>query len=193
MRYHYSKTQSIQNYLELLHRPWIVEFGSEDFGASITSLLELPISIYNSQSKEFFLAFLDNILRNCSISFIQRDSGHIDLAITGCWNNKKIAFPLWIMNDTLIGFEIISEEGQHQILDSFPLHWRTPVIQQTSINISKSETCENFVLENEIFCGDTIYLKIDEESIMIADINPIDDIKFFERIASTVIPEIDDD
>jgi hypothetical protein len=193
MRIHYSKTQSIHSYLDLLHRPWYVEFGCEDFGASLSSLLELPISVYNNQAKEFFLAFIDKVLYKCSISFILRGPGHIDLAITGYWKKKKIAIPLWIMNDTLIGFEVIPEERQYKILDSFPLHWKTPVIQQTSFIVTKSETSENIVLDNDIFCGDTIYLKIEKNNLMIVNIDQSNDLKFFERIASVVIPEIDDE
>ncbi len=193
MRNHYSKTESIHNYLDLIHRPWVVEFGCKDFGASLSSLLELPISVYNNQAKDFFLAFIDILLHKCSISFILRDPDHIDLAITGYWKMKKIAIPLWILNDTLIGFEIIPDEGQFKILDSFPLHWQTPVLQQTSKIVTRSEVNKLFVLDNDFFCGDTIYLKIEKCEIMIANINPSDDLKFFERIASAVIPEIDDD
>ena len=193
MRNHYSKTQSIHSYLDLLHRPWYVEFGCEDFGASLSSLLELPISVYNNQAKDFFLAFIDKVLHKCSISFILREPGHIDLAITGYWKKKKIAIPLWIMNDTLIGFEVIPEEHQYKILDSFPLHWKNPVIQQTSYFVTKSETTEKIVLDNDIFCADTIYLKIEKNYLMIANIDFSNDLKFFERIASVVIPEIDDD
>ena len=193
MRNHYSNTQSIHSYLDLLHRPWYVEFGCEDFGASLSSLLELPISVYNNQAKDFFLAFLDKVLQKCSISFILRDPGHIDLAITGYWKKKKIAIPLWIMNNTLIGFEVISEEHQFKILDSFTLHWKNPIIQQTNKIVTKTETNINFVLENDIFCGDMIYLKIEGSRLMIANKDRSDDLKFFERIASAVIPEIDDD
>jgi len=165
----------------------------QDFGASISSLLQLPISVYTNQAKDFFLAFIDSVLRECSISFILRDLGHIDLAITGFWKMKEIAIPLWIMNDTLIGFEIISGEGHYQILDSFPLHWENPVTPHTSKIVTRFETTEKFVLDDDIFCGDTIYLKIDRENIIIANIKPFDDLKFFERIASAVIPEIDDE
>ncbi|MCK4847917.1 MAG: hypothetical protein KAT16_02720, partial [Candidatus Heimdallarchaeota archaeon] len=103
MKNHYSRTQSIHNYLDLHHRPWFVELEVKDFGASISSLLDLPISVYNTQAKDFFLAFIDEFLKKCSISFVLRDIGHIDLAITGYWKMKRIAIPLWIMNDTLIG------------------------------------------------------------------------------------------
>ena len=133
MKNHYSNVQSIHNYLDLFHRPWYVEFGCEDFGASLSSLLELPISIYNHQAKGFFLKFLDIFLRKCSISFILRNpstSCYIDLALTGFWNMKEIAIPLWILDDTLIGFETIQEEGQFTVLDSFPLYWQTAITQQ---------------------------------------------------------------
>jgi hypothetical protein len=172
-----------------------VEFSCEDFGASLSSLLELPISIFNHQAKDFFLGFLDTFLQKCSISFILRDSSnpcHIDLALTGFWNKEKIAIPLWILNDTLIGFEIILGEG-HQILDSFPLYWQTPVTQQTTEILTGPETKENIVLEDDAFCGNSIYLKIEQKVIMIVNINPYDDLKFFERIASAVIPEIDEE
>lgn len=196
MKNHYSNVQSIHKYLNLFHRPWYVEFMYEDVGASLTSLLELPISIYNHQAKDFFLRFLDTFLQKCCISFILRDPCnlcYIDLALTGFWNLKKIAIPLWILNDTLIGFEIIQGEGLFQILDSFPLYWQTPVTQQTTEILTGPETKETIVLEDDVFCGNSIYLKIEQNSIMIANTNPQDDLKFFERIASAIIPEIDDD
>ena len=196
MKNHYSKVQSIHKYLNLFYRPWYVELGCEDFGASISSLLELPISIYNDQAKEFFLVFLEDFLHKCAISFILKDPSnlcYVDLAFTGFWNMKRIAIPLWILNDTLIGFDIIQDEGQFQILDSFPLHWQTQVTQQTSKIHDRSETGEKIVLDVDIFCGKTIYLKIEQHSIMITNINPLDDLKFFERIASAFIPEIDND
>ena len=196
MKNHYSNVQSIHKYLNLFHRPWYVEFSCEDFGASLSSLLELPISIFNHQTKDFFLRFLDTFLQKCRISFILRDPCnlcYIDLALTGFWNLKKIAIPLWILNDTLIGFEIIQGEGQYQILDSFPLYWQTPVTQQTTEILTGPEKKEILILEDDVFCGNSIYLKIEQKSIMIANINPYDDLKFFERIASAVIPEIDEE
>ncbi|MHA1541753.1 MAG: hypothetical protein ACTSQH_02110 [Candidatus Hodarchaeales archaeon] len=196
MKNHYSNVQSIHKYLNLFHRPWYVEFSCEDFGASLSSLLELPISIFNDQEKDFFLGFLNTFLEKCSISFILRDPsnlGHIDLALTGFWNMKKIAIPLWILNETLVGFEIIQDESHYQILDSFPLYWKTPVSHQTTGGYTRSETNEKIVLDTDIFCGNTIYLKIKQKNIMISNINPQDDLQFFKRIASAVIPEIDDD
>ncbi|MHA1946986.1 MAG: hypothetical protein ACXAC6_13495 [Candidatus Hodarchaeales archaeon] len=196
MKNHYSIVQSIHKYLDLFHRPWYVEFGCEDFGASLSSLLELPISILNTQEKDFFLGFLNTFLEKCSISFILRDPSnlcHIDLALTGFWNKNKIAIPLWILDESLIGFEIIQAEGQYQIIDSFPLYWKTPVTQQTSKGLARAETKELIALDTDIFCGNTIYFRIEQNSIMIASTNPQDDLKFFERIASAVIPEIDDD
>ena len=196
MKNHYSNVQSIHKYLDLLHRPWHVEFRIEDVGASLSSLLELPISIFNHQTKDFFLGFLNAFLEKCSISFILRDPSnfcYIDLALTGFWNKNEIAIPLWILDDILIGFEIIQAEGQYQIIDSFPLYWKIPVTQQTSKELARSETKEIFVLDADVFCGNTIYLKIEQNSIMIANINPFDDLKFFERIASAIIPEIDEE
>ncbi len=196
MRKQFSKVQSIHKYLNLFHRPWYVEFGCEDFGASLSLLLELPISIFNNQAKDFFLGFLDTFLQKCSISFILRDPSnlcYIDLALTGFWNSKKIAIPLWILNDTLIGFEIIQDEDRYQILDSFPLFWQTPVTQQTTEILIGPEIMENIVLDDDVFCGNSIYLKIEQKLIMIADIHPSDDLKFFEKIASAVIPEIDNE
>ena len=166
MKNHYSNVQSIHKYLNLFHRPWYVEFSCEDFGASLSSLLELPISIFNDQEKDFFLGFLNTFLEKCSISFILRDPsnlGHIDLALTGFWNMKKIAIPLWILNETLVGFEIIQDEGHYQILDSFPLYWKTPVSHQTTGGYTRSETNEKIVLDTDIFCGNTIYLKIKQK------------------------------
>ncbi|MCK4848510.1 MAG: hypothetical protein KAT16_05780, partial [Candidatus Heimdallarchaeota archaeon] len=97
------------------------------------------------------------------------------------------------MNDTLIGFEIIPEEAGYQILDSFLLHWQTPVIKQPGRFVTRSEINEKIIIDNDIFCGDKIYLKIDVTNIRIVNINLINDLEFFERIVSAVIPEIDDE
>ena len=105
-------SQSIHDYMDFPHRIWTVEFEISDFGASLTSLLELPLQIYILDSKSFFWSFMKQFLQNCQISFILRkyDSADdcIELALIGFWETKQIAIPLWILNENLLGFEIIT-------------------------------------------------------------------------------------
>ena len=191
------KTQSIQEYLQLYQRAWFVEFDVSDFGASLSTLFELPRSIYHSQAKAFFRTFIDEFLQNSTINFVLKNDRtvtqepRIDLAIIGHWENKEFAIPLWIMNDILIGFEIIPAD-QYYILDTSPLEWKSPYLPNQRIFISDSDNEETYVLDSELFQENILYLKIARGSIFISDFNQETALKFFERIASTVIPEIDE-
>ena len=187
------KTQSIHNYLELLHRQWYVELDVRDFRASISSLLQLPIPVYDNQARDFFLTFLNNLLLKCSICFIQRETGHIDLALIGNWNTQQLAIPLWIINDELMGFDFLPINEKYEILDSFPLIWKNPIEEITTNPQTRTIKTESFVIDNDLFISNTVNLRIEMNSIVIANTNPIDELKFFERIASTIIPEIDDE
>ena len=130
------KQLSIHEYLGLGHqaKKWFLEFEVGDFGASITNLLELPLNIYETRRKSFFLAFISSFLQKCEISFILRklnlrDSkfDRIELALLGYWEKRQYAIPLWIMKDLLLGFEVIPNE-YFEILDSEPLTWSYGII-----------------------------------------------------------------
>jgi len=191
--------KSIQEFLHLFERFWFVEFELSDFGASLCALFELPSSIYHSQVKAFFWAFIDQFLQRSAIGFILNNklSGDlnqepkIDLAFIGYWENQEFAIPLWIMSDILVGFEILSED-QYSVLDAFPLSWQSPFLPKWKINTPKENNAEIYVLNGEVFQDETLYLKITGGNVFISDFNWIDELKFFERIASTIIPEIDD-
>ena len=191
--------QSIQEYLQLYHRAWFVEFDLSDFGASLSSLLELPSSIYHSQTKAFFWEFMNQFLQKSSINFIlNKDPSHadpqeskIDLALTGYWENKEYAIPLWIMNDILIGFEIISSDRYH-IIDSLSLKWNSPYLPSSGFIKNTSDTDKIYVINSNLFTGNSLYLKISHGVVFISDFSQEDEVNFFKRIASTVIPEIDE-
>ncbi len=180
-------TRSIRDYLNLDLNPWLVEFDVLDFSASLSSLFELPLPVYMIQAKEFFWKFIASFFSTCSIAFIQRiHQDMVDLALLGHWNNEQLAIPLWIMNDTLIGFEILSYRN-YSVIDSSLLKFK-PSFHQTH---NKSHKKDHYVMDNELFNGNRLYLKIINNSLLISDYNHIDDLAFFERIASTIIPELD--
>jgi hypothetical protein len=197
--------KSIQEYLHLYERAWFVEFDLSDFGhlsdsgASLSTLFELPPSIYHSQAKAFFWTFIDQFLQRSAIGFIlnNKSSGNIvqetkiDLAIIGHWNNKEYAIPLWIMNDILIGFEILSKE-YFAIIDAFSLNWQSPSYPGGSLKNSDDDKTEIYVLNSDLFQNNILYLKIAGGNIFVSDFNKNEELKFFERIASTIIPELDD-
>ncbi len=197
MSTHKKTNVTIQDYLELFDKAWMVEFDVNDFGASLSALLELPIQIYSSQAHDFFLKFIDELLRSASISFVKRklkisDKMNIELALVGNWNNIQLAIPLWILNDVLFGFEIISEE-EYEILDSFQLKWiYSDFCRNRQQRISDKEICFS-TLSNSLFNKNTIYFGIHHSTISIANHNFSSELAFFERIANTFIPEIDDD
>ncbi|MHA1994596.1 MAG: hypothetical protein ACW97Z_08660 [Candidatus Hodarchaeales archaeon] len=179
---------SIRDYLKLDLHSWMVEFDVSDFGASLSTLFELPLPIYLSQAKDFFWKFIIHFFQDCSISFIQRDhQDSINLALIGHWKNKKLAIPLWIMNDTLIGFEILPD-GIYSVLDSFSLNFESPFNHLTP----NAKNKDFLVFDNEVYYGNTLYLKIINDSLILSDFHQIDELAFFKRIASTVLPEIDE-
>ena len=180
--------QSIRDYLNLDLHSWLVEFDVSDFGASLSTLFELPLAVYLSQAKDFFWNFLSHFFTDCSISFILRtDQDIVDLALLGRWKNQNLAIPLWIMNDTLIGFEILPSVN-YSVIDSYPLNFESPFTQisQDTKNVKVS------VLNDELHDGNMVYLKIINNSLILSDYQQIDELAFFERIASMVIPEIDE-
>ena len=183
------ETQSIQDFLKLDLHSWLVEFDVSDFGASLSALFELPHAIYRSQARDFFWRFLTRFCEDCSICFIQlTHQNTVDLALLGTWKNQILAIPLWILNDTLIGFEILSS-ANFSVLDSFSLNFDSP------FNRLPQDTTKNnkfLVLDNDVFYGNTLYLKIINDSLLLSDYQQIDELAFFERIASTFIPEIDE-
>ena len=191
--------KSIQEFLHLSERSWFVEFDLSDFGASLCALFELPFSIYHSQGKAFFWTFVDQFLQRSAIGFILNNKLNndlnqepkIDLAFIGHWENRELAIPLWIMSDILVGFEILSD-GQYFVLDAFPLSWQSPFLPKLKNNSPKDDNAEIYVLNDKIFQEKTLYLKITGGNIFVSDFNRIDELKFFERIATTIIPEIDD-
>ncbi|PWI47229.1 hypothetical protein CEE45_12600 [Candidatus Heimdallarchaeota archaeon B3_Heim] len=180
--------QSIRDYLNLDLHSWLVEFDVSDFGASLSTLFELPLPVYLSQAKGFFWNFLSHFFTDCSISFILRtDQDTVDLAFLGRWKNQKLAIPLWIMDDTLIGFEILSA-ANYSMIDSYLLTFESPF---TKISQDTKNT-EVSILDNDLYHGNMLYLKIMNNSIILSDYQQIDELAFFERITSVVIPEIDE-
>ena len=95
------------------------------------------------------------------------------------------------MNDILIGFEIISSDFYH-ILDSSPLQWHSPYLFDQGSNTFTNDSDDVYVINSNIFTGTNLYIKIAYGNIFISNFNQEDEINFFERIASTVIPEIDE-
>ena len=192
---HKNTNITIQDYLELFHKSWMVEFDVSDFGASLSALFELPLQIYASQAKDFFLRFINELLRKASISFIQRKSkitakNSINLALVGYWNQAQFAIPLWILDDVLFGFEILSEQN-YKILDSFRLEY----LSFDSSIINQYDVLDKEIyfssLSNSLFNKNTIYFEIHQASISIANNLYSSELAFFERIANTIIPEID--
>ncbi len=191
------KQQSIHDYLELGHRIWFLEFEIGDFGVSIANLLELPQEIYDSRKKSFFWVFMKSFLQDCEISFIFRkwnpidpNFDTIDLALIGSWETKKLAIPLWIWKDLLLGFEVIPADC-FQILDSETLIWSQNIsmsIEQS--NSSRNTTSSQIVFTDDFFQGQKIYFKLEKNHIKIT--RYFNKVEFFDRIARTKIPEIDE-
>lgn len=191
------KQQSIHDYLGLGHRIWFLEFEVGDFGASIANLFELPLEVYKMRAKTFFWAFLQVFLQKVEISFIlrqsiQKDSSfdRIDLALLGYWENNQFAIPLWIMKDLLLGFEVIPAE-HFVILDSEPLTWSRPIsITNKHIDSSRKEEFDIIILSDDFFQGQKIYFRLEGGHIVISQY--LNELEFFDRIARTNIPEIDE-
>ncbi len=184
-------SQSIHDYLDFPHRIWTVEFDISDFGASLTSLLELPLQIYSMDCKTFFWSFMKQFLQNCQISFILRKYDSVDecieLALIGFWENQQIAIPLWILNENLLGFEIITLN--FTILDSETLFWNSPSLSSNQSMLSLINNEKEVILAEDIFENNKIYFKISNAEITLSDFN---ELEFFERIAQTIIPELDE-
>ncbi|MFX0014773.1 MAG: hypothetical protein ACFFB2_00765 [Promethearchaeota archaeon] len=191
------KQHSIHDYLELGTRVWILEFEIGDFGASIAKLFELPQEIYDSRKKSFFWTFIKSFLQTCEIGFIIRQSNPrnseydtIELTLLGYWETKRYAIPLWILKDLLLGFEVISVD-YFQILDSEPLIWNHRNFLTIDWNYSlKNTEPTRIVYDDELFQGQKIYFKLEGNHIKIS--RYFNEVEFFDRIARTIIPEIDE-
>ncbi|MFX0182596.1 MAG: hypothetical protein ACFE95_05885 [Candidatus Hodarchaeota archaeon] len=183
--------QSINDYLDLANKAWLVEFEATDFGASLSKILELPPRIYNANVKSHFWAFLKIFLQKCEISFILRYSTKpfsgsevIHLGLIGYWDGKQYAIPLWIFKDMLLGFELVT--SNFMILDSEPLTWSVPALITKETNpLVKNPS--HVILKDDIFVNQKIYFTLDKGQISIADYSG--EFEFFERIAQTKIPE----
>ena len=192
-----SDQQSIHEYLGLGHRAWYVEFEIGDFKTSLTDLLEIPLIIFEKQAKEIFWSFLQLFLQKSEISFIHRQpcpndlrSERIDLALLGYWENRQFAIPLWIMNDLLLGFEIIPSRD-FNVLDSEPLMWSQQVSKgRKDVNPAFNNELGYIFLNDGIFQGQKIYFKLEGGQIVVSKY--YDELKFFQRIAQTGIPELDE-
>jgi len=186
---------SIYDYLDLPHRTWCVEFESNDFGVSLTSILELPPSIYALNKKMHFWVFMQRFLEACEISFIFHQyeqnepiKDSIELALIGSWNYKQYAIPLWILNDTLLGFEIISSED-YIILDSEPLTWNLQINPDKTHVYSELNNYKIIVLEDNLFHKQKMCLKIKWREIFVSEF--YNELKLFERIAQTEFSNLD--
>ncbi|MHA2244295.1 MAG: hypothetical protein ACXADY_04960 [Candidatus Hodarchaeales archaeon] len=188
--------ESINDYLDLRHQIWFVEFEIGDFGASVANLLELPQEIYDLRIKENFWAFLRLFLQKCEISFILRPSylnksnpDRVELALLGYWENKQFAIPLWIMKDLLLGFEIISLDN-FIILDSKSLNWSPPVSLENNKIYSQYKNLDLVFLSDDIFQGQKIFFKLEKSQINVSKY--FDEYKFFNRISNTHLPKSDE-
>ncbi len=186
--------QSIQDYLRLTDKSWVVEFEIFDFGASLTSFLELPPVIYALNPKAHFWAFMENFLKYCEIGFIRRtpepsSDEHMEMALVGWCNNEQVAIPLWILHERLLGFEVIAS-SEFDILDSIPLKWITNDLPEQSNQYFLPMTSDEFIIQEDFFLKSKLFLRIDENQIFLSV--EIDEEEFFKRIAETDIPELDD-
>ncbi len=189
-----SNQLSIHDYLDLPHRTWFVEFEISDFGASLPSILELPPKIYELDKKMIFWSFLKEFLLKCKIGFILRKyTSHtdthedIELALLGGWENKQIAIPLWILQDVLLGFEVITPKT-FLVLDSEPLKWNSPVLNKQSRCISQNKQCNLEMYDSDLFQNRKLNFKINRGRISLSE--HYNELEFFERIAQTLIPEL---
>lgn len=189
------KQDSIQEFLDLNHKIWIVEFDSTDFISSLPQILEIPSKIFRQKAIEYLWTFLQKFLQNLAIAFILRSddstkdnlASQVDLALIGYWNNKYYGIPLWIMQDLLLGFEIIEEE-KFIILDKESLFF---IDSSNDYKTSFNDNETLIIVEENIFKKQKMFLEINNKNILITEY--FNEIDFFERIASTVIPEIDND
>ncbi|MHA1214730.1 MAG: hypothetical protein ACTSPG_05500 [Candidatus Hodarchaeales archaeon] len=186
---------SINEFLNLNNRSWIIELDAQDFTSTLSKLMDIPLEIYKQNLKAFFLQFLRYFLQEASIAFILRhyegdkitSEPHIDLAITGHWEKKNIAIPLWIMRDLLMGFEVLKNED-FSIIDSEILTNQSFYGEINTLNPSNHNIM--VVLEDEIFQGSKLCLEINNGDIYFSKY--FNDTLFLERIANTTIPELDE-
>ncbi|WP_455463170.1 hypothetical protein [Candidatus Hodarchaeum mangrovi] len=189
------KQDSIQEFLDLNHKIWIVEFDSTDFISSLPQILEIPSKIFRQKAIEYLWTFLQKFLQNSTIAFILRSddstkdnlASQVDLALIGYWNNKYYGIPLWIMQDLLLGFEIIEEE-KFIILDKESLFF---IDSSNDYKTSFNDNETLIIVEENIFKKQKMFLEINNKNILITEY--FNELDFFERIARTVIPEIDND
>jgi hypothetical protein len=137
---------------------------------------------------------MKQFIQNCEISFILRkynssEEECIELALIGLWENQQIAIPLWILNEKLLGFEIILP-SKFSILDSEPLIWNSPSLRSNQTNFSQISEEKVTILAEDIFKNDKIFFKIYRNEISISE--HYNEVDFFERIASIIIPELDE-
>lgn len=186
---------SINDYLDLAHKAWFMEFEVCDFGASITNLLELPLSIFEMNAKAHFWAFIKLFLQKCEIGFIFEHpkkelpgTDIINLALIGLWQGEQFAIPLWILKDLLIGFEVITPDT-FTVLDSEPLSWVLPnLVNRESIQF-RNNNVGVVLFGKDIFQGQKIFFRLDKRQISICEY--FNELEFFTRIAQTEIPELD--
>jgi hypothetical protein len=192
------KQLSIHDYLGLGHQSkiWFMEFAISDFDASLSKLLELPQEIYQTRKRTFFLAFMNSFLQRCEIGFILRNLDskveQIELALLGYWEESYYAIPLWIMNDLLLGFEVIPYE-QFKILDSELLTWPQRKNDITNQKLSLRSTESNLIILDDDFFqrqNQKIYFKLQGSTINLS--RYFNELELFDRIARTKIPEIDE-
>jgi hypothetical protein len=186
--------QTISEFLELSHKAWFIELEIGDFGASISDLLQIPLHILEKNLKFHFWMFLKQFLTTCHIGFIQRtfnkyESGSetVNLALIGQWEGKNHAIPLWILRDLLLGFEVIKPE-LFMILDTEKLYW--PSIRILDDSKQKKEDSYVVFLKEDIFSNKKVHLQLKNKHISVSKY--YDEIGFFEWIARTKIPELDD-
>ncbi|MHA2248416.1 MAG: hypothetical protein ACXADY_25940 [Candidatus Hodarchaeales archaeon] len=185
---------TINEYLDLGQRIWHIEFALSDFKTeNIAKLLNIPTSIYNTNPKTNFWAFLKVFLRECEIAFINRrypkgigiSRENEEIALLGYWENKEMAIPLWIIDDLLLGFEVISDE-EYQVLSSEPLNWVYPLTHEDISFIAGNGVVS---LDEDIYRNRKIFFELKRTFISLSAFN---ELEIFERIANVDLPEVDD-
>jgi len=111
----------------------------------------------------------------------------VNLALIGQWEGKCYAIPLWILRDLLLGFEVIASE-LFTILDSEEIYW--PSIRFFNNSTQKKDCSYVVFLEEDIFHDQKVFLQLKKNQITLSKY--YDEIGFFELIARTKIPELDD-
>ena len=190
-----NRQESIQEFLDLNQKIWIVEFDAVDFKSTLPQLFEIPESIFHQNAIEYLWTFLQEFLQNSSIAFILRSgcsvkdnlASQVDLALVGYWDNYNYAIPLWTLQDLLLGFEII-EKKNFVILDEEPLLF---IDRLNKNQLSFKDNKTYIIFEENVFRKEKIFLEINNKNIFITEY--FNELDFFERVARTSIPEIDKD